>query len=188
MSELDKNKEENRDCCGSGDCCSDTDSNKTSGFKTIAFTAVIVLAIGVTAYSLFFKSADAGKAGCDPATVIAPLESLSVIPELNNMLGDLDFAMVVISDSETVIAGEITEAVESALTEAKLTTEKAGVIFLKSRDTGYDMVVDEYTITAFPAVLALGRYGDRLLIRSGISIETLMLAHKLTASAPAPCC
>ncbi|MEE9553828.1 MAG: hypothetical protein V3W18_05970 [candidate division Zixibacteria bacterium] len=187
MSELDNN-DENQNCCGPGECCSDTDPNKNKGFKSIAFTAIIVLAVGVTTYSLFFKSADAGKAACDPVAIIAPLENLTAIPELDNLLGDLDFALIVISGSDIETPGEIPNILDSALSEIKLKTEKAGVINLLPGDSGYDKVIEEYTITGFPAVLALGRYGHRLLIRSGITIETLILAHKISASAPAPCC
>lgn len=188
MSGENHNSGENQDCCGQGDCCSDTNPKKNRGFKTVVFAAVIVLAIGVTAYSLFFKSADAGKAGCDPTTMIAPLENLSTIPELNEMLVDLDFAFVIISDSDIEVPGGISETVESAMSEIKLKTEKSRIVFLKPGDPGYDSITDEYTITGFPAVLALGRYGDRLLIRSGITVETLILAHKISAIPPVPCC
>lgn len=188
MSGVNYNKGENQNCCGPGECCSDADQKNNKGFKTVIFTAVIVLAIGVTAYSLFFKSADAGKVGCVPGAVPEPLENLSAIPELNDMLGDLDFAFVIISDSDIEIPGEISGTVESAMSEIKLKNEKAGVVFLKPGNPGYDTIADEYTITGFPAVLALGRYGHRLLIRSGITVETLLLAHNISATPPVPCC
>jgi len=178
----------NQECCASGDCSCKSEKNKNRGIKTTVFLAVIVAAIGVTAYSLFFKNADAGKAGCLPGASPGRLEKLTVIPELNDRLRDLDFALVVIADSAYPIPAEITGALDSALSEIKSKTEKADILYLVSGNPGYAEAIEQYTITGFPAILALGRYGDRLLIRSGITVEAITRAHKAISIVPAPCC
>jgi len=174
---------ENRECCGAGDCDCESLSKKNTGPKTFIFSAIIVLAAAIAVYSLFFKSAGAGKAGCLPGAAARPQETLSTIPALNDRIGELDFVFVVLDDSKT---DKISQIIESSL--SNINSAEAGVIVMGPDDELFATVADQYAITGFPAVLSLGRYGNKLLIRGNITMESLIQAHKLAATAPAPCC
>lgn len=179
-------QDNNQECCSSGDCACNTNKQSGGGLKTFAFYIIILAAIGIAGYSLFFKSADAGKADCVPGAVPAPLETLSSIPELNTKLGDLDFVFILMTEKDFTENSDIPAIVDSAL--AEIGADKSKVIRLTVDDPIFGKVADEYVITGFPAVLSLGRYGDRLLIGSGVTLETLKLAYKISATAPLPCC
>ncbi len=171
-------------CCSGGEC-----SPKDGGggfFKTSIFAIIIILALGVTAYSLFFKK-NAATADCAPGAVPKPVEYLSEVPGLREELSENDFAILVFSDGYNETSSEIKGTLDNCMKIIQSKSPGTEMLVLTPEAPYYQEAVDHYVITGFPAVLTLGRYGNRLLIRSGITDLKLLAAYN-DISAPPACC
>ncbi len=184
MNSGDQNKI-NEPCCSEGGDCPPENTGSPI-IKTIIFAIVIILAMGVTSYSLFFKK-DASAPACVPGETPKALEELSTVPGLKEQLTDLDFAILVFTDTFDEIPTELSATIEGASSVFQAKTPGMETFILSPEDQYYDEAVDHYVITGFPAVLALGRYGNKLLVRSGITDSKLVAAYNETSN-PLACC
>lgn len=78
-------------CCEGSGCCAPESGkvpSQNAPWKTIVFTAVIVLAAGVAAYSLFWRSPDATSTACCPpgSEAAAACGSSTVIPVFDHSM------------------------------------------------------------------------------------------------------
>jgi hypothetical protein len=182
MSEIDDQKS----CCEGGDCSPRDYGNKT--IKTIAFAFIILLALGVTSYSLFFRDKEASLADCDPGAVAKPLEEITKIPALQERLSGADLALLVFTETDEILPVEISEMIDKSFSLIRDETSNSKIIILSPDDPDYEEAVDYYIITGFPSVMVLGRYAEKLLVGKGISEERILKAHDIVSNPPAPCC
>lgn len=173
-------------CCEGGDCPPRDDGKKA--IKTVAFAVIILLALAVTSYSLFFKDRKAAVPDCDPGAVVKPLEEITAIPALQELLAGADLALLVFTETDDVPPAELCETMDKSFSLIRDKTPKSEMMILSPDNPAYEEAVDYYIITGFPSVMVLGRYGDKLLVGSGITEERIMNAYELVSNSPAPCC
>lgn len=182
MSEIDDQKS----CCENGDCSPPKNENKI--MKTIVFAFIILLALVVTSYSLFFKDREAAAPDCEPGATAKPLEEITKIPALQNRLAGADVALVVFTDTGEDLPVVVGDKIDKSLSIIAAEMSNSKTVILTPEDPCYEEAVDHYVITGFPSVMVLGRYGEKLLVGSGITEERIMEAYESVSNPPAPCC
>jgi len=182
MSEMDDKKP----CCEGGDCSPPKDENRI--MKTIVFAFIILLALAVTSYSLFFRDREAAEPDCEPGTTAKPLEEIATIPALQERLSGVDLALLIFTETDEELPVELSETLDKSFSLIRDETPNSEILILSSDDSDYKMLVDYYIITGFPSIMVLGRYGEKLLVRSGITEERILQAYESVSNPPEPCC
>jgi len=182
MSEIDDQKS----CCENGDCSPRDDGKKA--IKTAAFAFIILMALAVTSYSLFFKDREAAAPDCEPGATAKPLEEIATIPALQERLSGADLALLIFTETDEELPVELSETLDKSFSLIRDETPKSEMLILSPDDSDYEMLVDYYIITGFPSIMVLGRYGEKLLVGSGITEERIMEAYESVSNPPAPCC
>ena len=183
--------DKNESCCEGTDCCSVSSYEKKGirkRWKTVIFTIVVLLAIGVTAYSIFLHDEDNNGYGSSTAGCAAPCGIVTTITGLDEKIAGLDFAMVMMLDSEEEIPEGLTESIEAAATRIKSMNKAAGILILRPDDIEFSETVRKFNIDKFPAVLTLGRNCSAVLSQGKITEEALMSEYQKTSSVESSCC
>ena len=173
------------DCqCQGDDCCSPQSGSGGKGpLKTVLFSIIVIAAMAVTAYSLFIKEPPAaGTCGpsCGPDAVCGDLTN---IEPLKPRLDGLQFAYLVINDTNSS-GTKLTGLVDLAVDSLKVLKIKAGSISLNPGDPGYAEAVDYFELDQFPIAIAIGCTVDIIINDDPVTLEGLMKAWQ-RASAPA---
>jgi len=167
-------------CCDDSDCCSalapGSDAGGT-GWKTAIFTVVILLAVAVAAYSLFWRGDEGGNAsGCVPgsAACAAACGGLPAIAGLEQELAGNDFALLVFPGP----GDQLPRAVETTVSIANIAINARGArarrLTLHPDDPVYANAAEQFKVATFPAVLALGKTNSVVLTGSSIHEDTIL--------------
>jgi hypothetical protein len=178
--------EDQKPCCEDGDCPPRKDDNKI--IKTVVFAFIILLALAVTSYSLFFRNREAAQPDCDPEATAKPLEEITTIPALQEVLSGADLALLVFAETDEILPAEVRETIDKSFSLISDEISNSKIVILSPDDPYYEEAVDYYIITGLPSVMVLGRYGDKLLVGNGISKERILQAYEKVSNPPAPCC
>jgi hypothetical protein len=170
-------------CQGNGCCSPQSGPGGKSPLKVVLFSIIVIAAMSVTAYSLFVKEPpEVGSCGssCGPDEVCGDLTN---IEPLKPRLAGLQFAYLVINDtngSDSELAGLVDSAVDSL----KVLKVKAGSISLNPDDPGYAEAVDYFELDQFPIAIAIGCTVDIIINDDPVTLTGLLKAWR-RASAPA---
>ena len=190
MTDRDENSQP--DCCEGGDCsCTSTSDsgNSGSGRKIAVFSAVILLAGAVAAYSLIWRSGD-NPSGCVPgsAACAASCAGLSAIPGLEQELAGYDFALVILPSPENGLTRDIASTVSAANIAINAKGTKARRLTIHPYDSMFATVADQFKVAEFPAVLALGKTSSVVLTQGGIHEDTILNVYSQNATSPSATC
>lgn len=176
-----------RHCCSDSSCCTPRPSGPSRAFKTGAVSIVLLLAAGVSAYSLFWRDSDPGGAGCGAGVGCGSGCAIGTsIALLDQRLIGADFGLVVLSDTAgaSIIAATIGEVAARVMTTAR----QLKVINLTQQDPLFPAVMSKYSVAAYPAVIALGGASSMVFTGEQITSEALWQIFQKFGSAEAMCC
>ncbi|MCP4583958.1 MAG: hypothetical protein GY839_20295 [candidate division Zixibacteria bacterium] len=171
-------------CCGGADCGCNTPSSGSAngkGWRTFIFTAVILLAVGVTGYSLISKK-DSASSGCAPGTACGidgicaiPCDTTVLVTVIDKKLAEADFIMAVFLDTDMEILPDIAKNLESVTSKIQAMGKRALTLIIHPGDPGYQEAASKYYINSLPTLLTLGENGATVLTWDNISTGNLML-------------
>lgn len=177
----------NCDCSNDPACCAPSPSGLSRAWKTGIFTIVILVAVGISAYSLFWHDpgnnvggCGFGAGGCETGCAI-----LTGIPTLDQQLIGVDFGLVVIP-AETG-SSETSAAIGGVAARLMAASARFRVINLSDDDPTTRKVIDKYALAAFPSVVALGGTNSAVFVGDEITEETLWQASQKFSAATAAC-
>ena len=185
MTDKNGNEAGREPCCEDRTCCSVSNSGaqgRNRAWQTGVFAVVILLAIAVTAYSLFWRGGgDTGGSSCCPGgseACATTAGSLPTIAGLNESLAGLEFALVILPGLEEELPQSFTEAAAAATTKLKASGVRMSVFTLRPDDSVFKTAVNQFEVTAFPAVLALGQFNNVILTQGRITEEAILKAYQ----------
>jgi hypothetical protein len=167
------------------------------GWKTIVFTFIIVLALGVASYSLFLKDPKSSGSACDPATCTsadcaAPskvpsetatgTDSKTAVIDFDEQLVNVDVAMILfIYDDDQISRNDF-----AAVKEATRVLDKKGV---KSRvsmvyygDPLFKTGLERFGISRLPALVLYTESGSQMMVAENLSIDSVLNSYDNIAS------
>lgn len=152
--------------------------NKSRAAQTIVFVVVMLLAVAVAAYSLYYKESTETSCGTLPVS----FEGISGTPALADELLGYEFAIVILKTDETAFTSEMNDAVVEASATAKAGGIRTNILRLNSEHAAFDALVIQYEIEDFPAVLVLGEDSTVVILSNDITEESMMSAYKKVTS------
>jgi hypothetical protein len=176
----------NCNCSGGASCCKPPASGPSRAFKTGVFTLVLLLALGVSTYSLFWRDSGIDVAGCDPGAGGCGGAVVTGIAFLDQQFIGADFGLVVLADASG--SPTTTAAVGDVAARIMTTTRKLKVVNLTPDDPLFSAVIRKYALSTSPAVIALGGTGHVVLRGPQITAETLWQTFQKFGSTAANCC
>lgn len=177
-------------CCDDGQCCSPTpgEGHTPTRWKTLIFSGVILLACAVAAYSLFWRSDKTPASACCPpgSAAAAACGEAVTNPGFDHAAAPVGLSLVVLtntgealSNEKLAIIGEVRASLESHDSQLQFET-------LESADTAFQKLVNQYGITAFPAVIVKGQDKILVLREDRISADTILSVFKPKPASAAP--
>jgi hypothetical protein len=195
MNDPDNKKGRDDICCDGGDCCA-TKSPK-SGWKTIVFTFIIVLALGVAGYSLFLKDPKLSGSACDPATCTsANCAAPSIIPsgattgigsktavmDFDEQLVKVDVAIILFVFNDDQISRDDFTAVKEATRDLDKRGVKSLVSMVSYGDPLFKTGLERFGISRLPALVLHTKSGSHMMVAENLSIDTVLNSYDNIAS------
>ncbi len=175
----DKMNDGQKPCCD-GDCCQGSEgssSKKRGGWKTLTFAAVLLLAGGVAAYSLFWKGGTAASSSCCPAGSAGcstPCPTTTAIAGYDEYLDGADLGLAVFLTD----GGALTATAAQAIDEVRSELEKRGshvqMVYLTPTDSAFSKAADRYKIASFPALVVIANGSSQVLAQQDISRNSIV--------------
>ena len=213
-----ENLSDSQSCCpsdmGQDKCCSFGSGGKN--FKTAIFVLVILLAIGVAAYSLLKDNSKTTNAS--PESTLSP-DTLSLSNEAN-LVTEIDSANEQLSNAKEALCGISLDSIKSlwrmadekkanvvfiflagenkesaqatslqieAAVDKLLSNGKQVAIFTLTKDAeGYDQLIKEFSVQSLPCVIVADK-GCGAVAVSGEITEAKLLGAFVKASTPISC-
>ncbi len=175
------------DCSEGSSCCAPPSGGPSKALKTGILTVIVLLALGVSAYSLFWRDSGAGAAGCDPGAggCGSGCAISTGIPLLDQRLIGADFGLVVIIDETE--APTTSAAIGSVAARIMATDQTMRVINLTSDDPVASAIIDKYSPASYPAVIALGGTSNATFAGAEITEDALWQTFQAFGHAAAVC-
>ncbi len=176
-------------CCGGSDCCSPEDnqgSGRGNRWKKIIFSAVILLACAVTAYSFLGRKSTAANAGCCPTG--SSMTEGAAKAGLDEALTGASFAYVVLPDAGETVPARISMALDS-VSAGLAAKEKSGlrILTISSEDPAYIMAINNFSVDEYPAILALGQGCNRILTPGEMNSSSMIKIFRTSMMAISAC-
>ncbi len=195
----DENDNKNRDdiCCEGGDCCTPTSSG--GGWKTIVFTAIIILAVGVAGYSLFLREPNPAASGCDPATCSSTScdaatscntaisgipqitiggESIDAVNDLDNRPTGVDVAILLFLYSDYQISRDDFIVIKQATRLLDKKGVKSRVFKIFYEDPQFRPGLERYGISRLPAIVLRTDFGSELLSVDNLTTDVILKSYE----------
>lgn len=171
------------DCgCADSACCT-PESSGSSKIKTISFLIIILAALSVTAYSLFFN-----KAGQDAEQSA----EIKIQPPAftDATLGEADFLYLVLegagsAEAKNPIVLDLVNQAATALEKQKAKVVTASVI---PGSALFSAAVEQFQITVLPAVVVAKKGMPPVLLTEEISETSLLKAYVTGGCVPGGAC
>lgn len=174
--------------CDDGGCC--CNSGRTPRSKTVIFATVMLLAIGVAAYSMVKKnggavsgtlSASASEAG--PLTEIR-LES---VEEAEKLAIERDVTFLVLPGQDASSTNAAQEQVSTAFGKLLVQGQKTAAFIVPQNAGAYSALMKRFNVDSSPCVIVLGN-GGRPSAVAGEITETKLLRAAVMAGLRSNCC
>ena len=173
-------------CCEGSDCCQSSGSGAGRGnnrWKTLVFTAVILLAGAVTAYSLFWRDQGAVNSPCCPtasAGCATPCGKVTAIAGFDDQLEGADFALAVFLPAGCEFPQRAGDAIHAVMTDLEAKGTQVQMLYLTPADSAFAAAADRYKITSCPTVLVHTKSGSTVLAQAEISADTILSIYTLS--------
>lgn len=196
MAEKNDNLNPNDPCREGGDCCPTPSSR--SGLKTFLFTVIIVLAVGVGAYSLFLREPEqmvacGPGATCGPGTSCGPSSAcgpttrntaIKATSYFGDQLNGLDCALLIFLREGDKLSPEQEKAVSSAMEALREKDIKTEVVTIPQSNQQFEAGIVRFGISKMPSVVVLCNSGRGVLDYNNISFETILDTFSKISSLP----
>ena len=201
MTDQNDNKNQDDICCEGGDCCAQT---STGGWKTIVFTVIIILAVGVAGYSLFLREPNPAASGCDPATcsptscdaatssnataggnaIISGIpqitiggESIDAVNDLEDLLAEVDLAILLFIYSEDQIPRENFIAIKQAIRLFEKKSVKSRIYKIFYEDPLFRSGLERFGISRLPAIVLQSEFGSQVLSVDNLTTDNILYIY-----------
>ncbi len=156
-------------CCEDGQCCPPTpsgESRRPGLWKIWIFSGVILLACTVAAYSLFWRSDKTAASACCPpgSAAAAACGQAATNPGFDHTAAPIGLSLVVLTKTGEALSGEKLAMIGEVRTSLESHDARLQFETLESGDTAFLKLVNQYGITALPAVIVTGQ--DKVLVLS----------------------
>ena len=182
----DNGKDNQPGCCDGGQCCSPTTTDKgrkSSLWKTLVFTGVILLAGGVAAYSLFWRSPAAPAACCPPGSAAAAAcGGAATVPGYDHTAMPTGLSLVILLHVGDNLATEKMAAISDVRTAVEKHGEQLQVETVRFGDPAFLKLADQYSITKFPAVVVTGQSRVIVLANDQVRADTILSVFERKSS------
>ncbi len=187
MNDQDSNKDRDNICCENGDCCATTATG--GGWKTIVFTVIIILAVGVAGYSLFLREPNSTASGCDPATCTTTNcdaatsclpktttggGSNNAVKDFDEQLKDLDLAVLLFIYNDDQISRDDFTAVKQATRSFDKRGIKSRVSIVYYEDRLFRTGLKRFGISRLPALVLYTKSGSETMVVDNLTIDAIL--------------
>jgi hypothetical protein len=197
MADENNNKKQDDICCESGGCCTPTSSG--GGWKTIVFTVIITLAVGVAGYSLFLREPNPAASGCDPATctsascdtttssktAISGIPQITIggksIDDVNDMddwLAGVDLAILLFLYSEDQFSTDDFIILKQSTREFDKKAVKSRIQKVFYEDPLFRQAMERFGISRLPAVVLKTKSGSKSVSIDDLTIDAILNAYE----------
>jgi len=177
--------------CGDGNCC--CNSGKTPRTKTIIFATVMLLAVGVAAYSMVKKnnatasgtpSASASKGDSEVGSLTEiRLESVAAAEKLAT---ERDVTFLVLPGQDASLTNAVQDQVSAAFGKLLVQGQKTAAFTLPESAGAYSALMTRFNVDSAPCVVVLGN-GGRPSAVTGEITETKLLRAAVMAGLRSNC-
>ena len=178
--------------CDDENCC--CNSGKTPRSKTIIFATVMLLAVGVAAYSMVKKnsvaasgvpSASASKGDSEVGSLTEiRLESVAAAEKLAT---ECDVTFLVLPGQDASSTNAVCDQVSAAFAKLIVQGQKAAAFILPQSAGAYSAMMKRFNVDSAPCVVVLGN-GGRPSAVAGEITETKLLRAAVMAGLRSNCC
>ena len=186
----DNGKDNQPGCCEGGQCCSPTPTDagrKSRRWKTLIFTAVLLLAGGVAAYSLFWRTPATPAACCPPGSAAAAACGESATdPGYDHTAAPTGLSLVVLLHVGDALSSEQMAAISDVRTAVETQGDQLQFQTLRFGDPDFLKVADQYGIAKFPALVVTGQSRFLVLGNDQVRADTILSAFERKASSTSP--
>jgi len=197
-------KTEEPGCCGQKECCESRPPEKQpSGgkkwWKIGLFALGMCLIIGATAYSLIVRHTNASNTSVDTSGIpqiatgarVNALSSLSIsdlawVQELNSLLTDHDFIMVLLPENNGDLNDTLVNLIAEAASKIEARGANVGTFTLDPSDPEFSTTMKRLALGQLPAIIAIHNNGNGALITGDITEDRLLQTY-LVVSQPIIC-
>ena len=194
-------KTEEPGCCGQKECCESRPPEKQpSGgkkwWKIGLFALGMCLIIGATAYSLIVRHTNASNTSVDTSGIpqiatgarVNALSSLSIsdlawVQELNSLLTDHDFIMVLLPENNGDLNDTLVNLIAEAASKIEARGANVGTFTLDPSDPEFSTTMKRLALGQLPAILAIHTNGNGAIITGDITEDRLLQTY-LVVSQP----
>jgi hypothetical protein len=164
------------ECCPGGDCGCSTGSNsgKDRFWRLIISVTIILLAVAVTAYSLFYKTPDPN--ACCPSTggiCAVPGDTILTVESLNSRMGSLELSLIIVTDENAEYAEDLKKMILTRMGKISEMNIIADTIIIRPTDPVYTAAVSQFELTELPAVIAMTEIDNAVLNGGNITSDAL---------------
>ncbi len=165
-------------CCEGGQCCPPgqvRDKGKSARWKTLAFTAVVLLACGVTAYSLFWRGDSAATTSCCPpgSPAAAACGQTAANPGFDHEAAPVGLCLTALLSGEESLSSEQLTAIGDLRAAAESRGEQLQFELLQPADSEYQKLVELNRVVSLPAFVIRGQEGILVLSGDQFGIDTV---------------
>jgi hypothetical protein len=189
----DKNNEQAGCSCQGSNCCQPESPVKSGKklWKTLVFTAIVLSACAVAAYSLFWNKPTAASPSCcssGSASSAAGINYGTIIPGMDELLTGASFAFIIFPRLHEQLPTHMTAVIDSVKSELSGKDLGFRMLTVNPEDPVYIVAINNFNINEYPAILALGPNCKRVLTASDLSLESLLTIYRKSKAASSACC
>ncbi len=178
--------------CDDESCC--CNSGRTPRSKTVIFATVMLLAVGVAAYSMVKKNGAAASGtpssstsrGDDGAGSLTEIR-LETVEAAEKLATERDVTFLVLPGQDASSTNAACDQVSAAFAKLLVQGQKAAAFTLPQSDGAYGAMMKRFNVDAAPCVVVLGN-GGRPSAVSGEITETKLLRAAVMAGLRSNCC
>jgi hypothetical protein len=174
--------------CDNGGCC--CGSGPTSRSKTVIFATVMLLAIGVAAYSMVKKNGGsvpgAATASASEAGFLAEIRPRSV-EEAEKIASERDVTFFVLPGEDASSTNAAKEGVAAAFGKLLVQGQKAAAFILPPIAGAHTALMKRFNVDSSPCVIVLGNGGQPSAVAGEIT-ETKLLSAAVMVGLRSNCC
>ena len=176
-------------CCGGGDCCQPGgggEGKRSNRWRTLVFTAVILLAGVVTAYSLFWRNRGEVSSSCcatASAGCATPCGTVTPIAGLDDRLEGADFAIAVFLPAGCAFPQHVADVIHGVITDLGANGTHVRMLYFSPADAAFAKAADRYKITSCPTILVSTKTDKAVLAQEAISRDSILNIYKRSQKA-----
>lgn len=177
--------------CGDGNCC--CNSGRAPRSKTVVFAIVMLLAVGVAAYSMVKKNGAAASGtpsastskGDDGAGSLTEIR-LESVEAAEKLATERDVTFLVLPGQDASLTNAVQDQVSAAFGKLLVQGQKAAAFILPQSAGAYSAMMKRFNVESAPCVVVLGNAGRPSAVAGEIT-ETKLLRAAVMAGLRSNC-